>query len=110
MKQNLFEMGMQFDSGWQSDNRRTAPSEQTHELVDPSAHRLVVRREKRRGKVVTIIGPFDIDPQDMRDILGHLRTTLGTGGTIKNRSLELQGDRGLLARDALEAMGYRFDP
>jgi translation initiation factor 1 len=40
--------------------------------------------------------------------LKTLKKKLGTGGTVKDESLEFQGDIPALLRTHLEALGYRF--
>ncbi|MEN8726521.1 MAG: translation initiation factor, partial [Sulfurovum sp.] len=41
-------------------------------------------------------------------LLKTLKKKLGTGGTVKDESLEFQGDIPELLRKYLEALGYRF--
>ena len=53
-----------------------------------------IRLEKRAGKAVTVVAGLHTYGADR---LGHiareLKTLLGTGGTVKNGCIEIQGDR-----------------
>ena len=108
MKENLFEMGTNFEHGWSSDNKGKA-SKKTHtEIKPPEKHQLYFAKEKRRGKVVTIVKPFYLDKVTLQALLKTLKKKLGTGGTLKDNSLEFKGDIPELLRTHLEAFSYRF--
>jgi translation initiation factor 1 len=51
-----------------------------------------VRRERRRGKVVTVIAGLDPKASDLAGVLRQLKTTLGAGGTVADGEIEVQGD------------------
>lgn len=65
-----------------------------------------LERKGRGGKSVTIIDGLQMRQKEREALLKQLKTKLGTGGTVKDASLEIQGDH----RDALMAelgkMGY----
>lgn len=70
-----------------------------------------VRREKRRGKLVTVVAGLDPRASDAAALLKELRSALGCGGTLTDdHELELQGDH----RDKLVALliarGYPAKP
>jgi len=108
MKENLFEMGAKFEEGWSSDNKESPSKKTSTEIRAPQKHQLHFAKEKRRGKVVTIVKPFYLDKASMQTLLKTLKKKLGTGGTIKDDSLEFQGEIPELLRTHLEALGYRF--
>jgi len=107
MKENLFEIGAKFDNGWSSDNKNKAKEKQV-DIKEPSKHSLYFSKEKRRGKVVTIIKPFYLKEKELKDILKKLKSKLGSGGTIKNSTIELQGEVQLKAKDILQNLGFKF--
>ena len=78
------------------------------EILEPSKHQLVFQKEKRRGKVVTLVGPFSLEKDDLKALLKTLKKKLGCGGTISEEFLEFQGDIQPKLREQLEAMEYRF--
>ncbi len=100
-------MGADLGDGWEADNKQK-PSEQNRETKPPEKHRLYLAKEKRRGKVVTIVKPFYLDKDKLKTLLKHLKKRLGTGGTLKEDALEFQGDIPQQVRTALEEMRYRF--
>ena len=108
MKKNLFEMGANFEDGWSSDNKDKTSKKVSTEIKLPEKHQLHFAKEKRRGKVVTIVKPFFLAKTDMQALLKTLKKKLGTGGAVKDESLEFQGDIPELLRKQLETLGYRF--
>ena len=92
MKENLFEMGANFSEDWSSDNRDKNVENPTIEIKTPQKHQLYFSKEKRRGKVVTIVQPFYIETNELKALLKTLKKKLGTGGTKKENSLEFQGE------------------
>ncbi len=59
------------------------------------------------GKLVTAITGLEIAEPDARALLKHLKASCGTGGTLKDGVIELQGDQLAAALAALEAAGFR---
>lgn len=111
MKKNLFEMGADFSDEWTSDNKNKISRKQNtgcNELLIPQKHQLHFAKEKRRGKVVTIVKPFCLEKKALQVLLKHLKKKLGTGGTLKENTLEFQGELQTQLRIALETLQYRF--
>ena len=53
-----------------------------------------IRLEKRAGKEVTVIaGLHTYGAKRLDAIAGELKSTLATGGTVKNGAIEIQGDK-----------------
>ncbi len=105
---NLFEMGAHFEDDWHADNKEKAAAKHTTEIKEPHKHQLHFAKEKRRGKVVTIIKPFYLAKNDLQSLLKTLKKRLGTGGTVREQSLEFQGDIPDTLKRELEALHYRF--
>ncbi len=108
MKKNLFEMGADFEEDWSSDNKDKPRKKTSTEIKTPEKHQLHFAKEKRRGKVVTIVKPFYLDKSDLQTLLKTLKKKLGTGGTVKDDSLEFQGDIPDMLKKHIEALDYRF--
>ena len=107
MKKNLFEMGAKFEDGWSSDNKRRKEQESI-KILEPSKHKLIIKKEKRRGKVVTIIEPFYISKENLKSLIKELKSKFGCGGTIKNNSIELQGKLSLELKEYLKKSSFNF--
>lgn len=101
-------MSTEFGDEWSSDNKNKVSKKISTEIRVPQKHQLHFAKEKRRAKVVTIVKPFHLDKTNLQALLKTLKKKLGTGGTIKEDSLEFQGDIPELLRKHLEALGYRF--
>jgi translation initiation factor 1 len=108
MKENLFEMGADLGDGWESDNKKAPAKKEKTEIKPPQKHQLYLAKEKRRGKVVTIVKPFHLSKTELQALLKSLKKRLGTGGTLKEDALEFQGDIPDKLQNALEEMHYRF--
>ncbi|SFV61440.1 Translation initiation factor SUI1 [hydrothermal vent metagenome] len=108
MHKNLFEMGANFGEEWQSDNRAKGKKSKSIEIKEPNKHRLYFAKEKRMGKVVTIVKPFCLPKDDLSVLLKTIKKRVGTGGTIKGDALEFQGDIADKIHEGLKSLGYRF--
>ncbi len=69
---------------------------------------LKLRREKRNGREVIVVEGFNPGSQvDFENLAAELKRTCGTGGTVKGRTIEIQGDhRDVIAQLLLEK-GFR---
>ncbi len=104
-------MGADFEEGWSSNNKDKVVKNSAlpcKEILTPQKHQLHFAKEKRRGKVVTIVKPFCLEKQKLQALLKALKKKLGTGGTIKENMLEFQGDIQAQLRSALEKLEYGF--
>jgi translation initiation factor 1 len=64
--------------------------------------------EKRaKGKHVTTVSGLDPEGNDLAVLTTRLKGTCGTGGTLKNGVIELQGDHLVVAESALKELGFR---
>ena len=66
-----------------------------HSKTVPSGDGIVrVSRETkgRKGKGVTLISGLLLNGQDLEKLSRELKQKLGTGGTLKDRVIEIQGD------------------
>ena len=101
-------MDADFDDEWSSDNKNKPAKKISTEIKAPEKHQLHFAKEKRRGKVVTIVKPFYLEKKELQALLKILKKKLGTGGTVKEESLEFQGEIQDTLRKRLDALGYRF--
>ena len=65
------------------------------------------RKGRSGGSGVTIIEGFQSDPQTLDGLLSELKKSMGTGGTRKGWTLELQGDVRERLRKELGARGHK---
>ncbi len=103
--------------GWQefsgsaaSTARPSAGSAAAGGATTPKAQQKVrVQRTKagKGGKLVTAITGLEIPETEARTLLKTLKASSGTGGTLKDGVIELQGDQVAPALAALEKKGFR---
>lgn len=72
--------------------------------------RVVLRRElaRRGGKTVIVVHDFatHLPLSVIEQIAKRIRTSCGCGGTVKERTIEIQGDQPGKVRAVLEAEGF----
>jgi len=68
-----------------------------------------IRRESkgRGGKTVTVIVGVPLNEDGIRALAGELKKRCGTGGTVKDGVIEIQGDHRDLLMSELAAKGYK---
>ncbi len=73
--------------------------------------RLVLRKETahRGGKAVIVVYDFppEVNAASLEDLAKQLRKSLGTGGTVRERTIEMQGDQSGKIRVFLESIGWQ---
>ena len=73
--------------------------------------RVVLRKEKahRGGKTVIVVHDFapQITGTQIEAFAGKLKKACGCGGTVKDRTIEVQGDQPGKIRTLLEAEGFQ---
>ena len=60
----------------------------------------------RKGKTVTMVIGLRHNPATMEDIARILKQFCGTGGTVKEGKIELQGDQRTRAAEKMKEMNY----
>lgn len=79
------------------------------EHMPQKLNKLTVRldRKGRGGKTVTIIEGLQMRQHEREMLLRQLKTKLGTGGTLRDTIIEIQGDHRDQLLSVLEKMGQR---
>ena len=77
---------------------QVAPSKQTV--------RLAVEKRKR-GKQMTVVRGLAAADNDLPALLTQLKTQCGAGGTLKDDSIEIQGNHLQRIQQVLKQIGYR---
>ena len=83
-------------------------SQISKEIIVPQKHFLVFAKEKRRGKIVTLVGVFQITKDDANATLKILKKKLGCGGSFKDGWMEFQGELKDKLRPLLVKENFRF--
>ena len=98
------DMGASWGEGWSLEEEKKVPLA----LLEPSAHKLVFQKEKRKGKPVTLVGPFSLSDTEAQKVLSALKKSLACGGAYKDAWMEFQGDIAPKVREQLEKIGFKF--
>lgn len=98
--------------GWQEFSRPESLARSSGPAAQPtpkSQQRVRVQRTKagKGGKLVTAISGLEAAESELKALLKQLKAAAGTGGTLKDGVIELQGDQVAPALSALEKAGYR---
>jgi len=100
-------IGANIDDGW-TEVKTPKKTTMSNEIFEPSKHFLVFKKEKRRGKTVTLVGEFHLAKNDSTATLKTLKKKLGCGGSFKDGWMEFQGELKDKLRPLLINEGFRF--
>jgi translation initiation factor 1 len=93
---------------YSTDTGRIKTKKQTPSVTtsDGFAH---VRRETkgRKGKGVVVIGNLGLNATDLKSLASKLKKSCGTGGSVVDQTIEIQGDKRELIKELLEKNGYK---
>jgi translation initiation factor 1 len=102
-------IGADIDDGW-AEVQTPRKSTIANENQEPSKHQLFFAKEKRRGKVVTLVGEFYMPKDEVTKVFKLLKKKLGCGGSYKDNMMEFQGDLKDKIRPLLVSEGFKFKP
>jgi translation initiation factor 1 len=93
----------------QGDLRQRQPSAPKSLALPPTQQTAFLHRASkgRGGKVVTLIKNLHLSPDDCKALAKHLKQTCGSGGTVKDGVIEIQGDHRETIAAALRELGYK---
>ena len=77
--------------------------------LPPEQQTAGIRREKRGrgGKTVTVIKDLQLAPEDMKALAKQLKKSVGAGGSVKDGTIEIQGDKRGAVAAKLQQLGYK---
>ena len=100
-------IGADIEDGW-AKIETPRKSSVSDEILEPSKHFLFFKKEKRRGKTVTLVGEFRVPQNDSEALLKTLKKKLGCGGAFKDGWMEFQGELKEKLRELLVNEGFRL--
>ena len=78
------------------------------EEIAKTEQRIQITTEKKKfGKIITVISGFQ--DVDLKTVAKDLKHALACGGTVKDNTVELQGDHSGKAKKALVKLGFSED-
>ncbi len=69
--------------------------------------RIQATRSGRKGKTVTVITGLQHNSENLAKLLKNLKAQCGSGGTVKDNTLEIQGEHKKKLLDILTKLGYK---
>jgi translation initiation factor 1 len=93
----------------QGDLRKRQPRAPQGPAPSPTRQTALIHRASkgRGGKVVTLIKNLHLPSDDYKTLTKHLKQTCGSGGTVKDGVIEIQGDHRDTIALALQQLGYK---
>lgn len=97
---------------WSSENgdlRKREKKTSTEKSLPPHQQTVYLHRESkgRGGKTVTLVKNLILSNADLKSLAKHLKQVCGSGGTVKEGMIEIQGEHREKIAAALEKMGYK---
>lgn len=91
-------------SGWSFESEEKTSKK---EILDPQKHTLYFAKERRRGKIVTLVGEFFVSDEVAKDLLAKIKKRLGCGGAYKEGFMEFQGELQEKLKPLIEESGFK---
>ena len=77
--------------------------------LPPQQQKAVIQMERkgRGGKTVTVVRGLVLRTEDLKALAKDLKAACGTGGTVKDGTIEIQGDHREKISARLRVLGYK---
>jgi translation initiation factor 1 len=77
--------------------------------LPPNQHKLKIEvsRKGKGGKTVTIVSGFQVSLETLQSLTKILKNQCGTGGAMKDNSIEIQGDHRQKLLEIVTKLGYK---
>jgi translation initiation factor 1 len=84
-------------------------SQQKEKSITPSDGFARIRRETkgRKGKGVVVISGLGLDNKALKELAKKLKKTCGSGGSVVDETIEVQGDKREVIKQLLEKAGFK---
>jgi translation initiation factor 1 len=92
--------------GWPIDNCRCSKTNATEAVPSKIVAKLRMEKKGRGGKTVTVIYDLPNNVQFLKTLCGELKRACGTGGSVGEGTIELQGELRDRVREVLENKGF----
>ncbi len=88
---------------------RVRPSDKKDNTIPQSDGKVRVERSTkgRKGKGVSLIRGLDLEKTSLKELAKKLKQKCGTGGTVKDNVIEIQGDHRDFLIQELNKLGYK---
>jgi translation initiation factor 1 len=96
-------------SSEQGDQRNKNQKPVTNQSLPPQQQTVALHRESkgRGGKGVTLLKGLVLSPEDLAALCKNIKQACGTGGTVKDGVIEIQGEQREKIAETLRKAGYK---
>lgn len=96
-------------SSEQGDLRKKKENPAGAPSLPPGQQTVYLHREsgERGGKAVTLVKNLALSPDDLKALAKKLKQECGTGGTIRDNMIEIQGEQRQKIAALLQKLGYK---
>jgi translation initiation factor 1 len=93
----------------QGDLRKKEIEKKKINSLPPHEQTIYLHRDSkgRGGKAVTLVKKLELSEGDMRELATKLKQVCGSGGTVKDGVIEIQGEHREKIAEALKKIGYK---
>jgi len=93
----------------QGDIRKNGSTSRRIISLPPNQQTAYLHRDSkgRGGKTVTLVKKLILSEEDLRQLTTHLKQVCGSGGTLKDDMIEIQGEHREKIAEALTKLGYK---
>ena len=93
----------------QGDLRKQPSGTRNIKSLPPHQQTVYLHRDSkgRGGKAVTLIRKLVLSEEDLKELAKKLKQACGSGGTVKDGVIEIQGENREKIAEALKTMGYK---
>ncbi len=96
-------------SSGQGDLRKQPDPDRQTQSLPPNEQTVYLHRDSkgRGGKTVTLVRKLILSEEDLKELARKLKQICGSGGTVREDVIEIQGEHREKIAEALKKMGYR---
>lgn len=96
-------------SSEQGDLRKQKDNSASTKSLPPGQQTAYLHRESsgRKGKAVTLVKNLVLSAEDLKSLATKLKQECGTGGTIRDGVIEIQGEQRQKIAVVLQKLGYK---
>ena len=96
-------------SSGQGDQRKQQTGPRNAKSLPPHEQTVYLHRDSkgRGGKAVTLVKKLILSDEDMKELATKLKQVCGSGGTVKEGVIEIQGEHREKIAEALRKLGFK---
>lgn len=88
-------------------NKKNESKKSARKYPDDGVIRVIRETKGHKGKTVTVIGNIPLKDGELKEFAKKLKTRCGTGGSIKDSEILIQGDHRQVVLDEIIQQGYK---